>query len=542
MNDVIIAVRKLHMRFGAHLVTQIESLDLYHGETLALVGESGSGKSLTARAIMQLLPSNCAVHMDASIEYLGKNLLAISENEMRTIRGRRIGLIFQEALSALNPVQTIGQQITEVITQHQPHIRDAKTQAINWLKEVHMPNPEACYNRYPHQLSGGMNQRAMIAIALAGKPQVLVADEPTTALDVTVQASIMQLLVSLVKKHHMSMIFITHNLSIVQDFADRVAVMQSGIIRELQTSQAFFHQPKTEYGRMLLSMANLQKPSLSVPNNDVPLLSVQDMMVDHYQSYWFRQRSTFHIKPISFDLYAGKTLAIVGESGSGKTTIAKALLQLYPLSGGSIRLLDQPMVYGKRTTQRQVQDNIQMIFQNPDTSMNPRYTVGAILAEAITTQKPFYTAAQIDKQIEHWLHEVGLDPQMKTRYPHTFSGGQKQRISIARALSVNPRIILCDEPTSALDVSIQSQIIQLLKMLQHKHQYSYVLITHDFSLVSSMADSVIVMQDGACVEQGTVAQVLTTPKHPYTQRLLNAVPRLQTAVIQAHHAHEDVLN
>lgn len=541
MNDVIIAIRKLYMRFGEQVVTQIESLDLYRGETLALVGESGSGKSLTARAIMQLLPADCAVHARASIHYLGKNLLTISENEMRAIRGRRIGLIFQEALSALNPVHTIGEQITEVITQHQLHVKDPKAEAIQWLKEVHMPDPESCYDRYPHQLSGGMNQRAMIAMTLAGKPQVLLADEPTTALDVTVQASIMQLLVSLVKKHNMSMIFITHNLSIVQDFADRVAVMQNGVIRELQTTKAFFHQPQTDYGQLLLRMANLHKPSAPLPTNDTPILSAHKITVDYYQSQWFRQRSTFHIAPMSFDLYAGKTLAIVGESGSGKTTIAKTLLQMHPLSGGSIQLFNQPLSYGNRTSQRQVQDNIQMIFQNPDTSMNPRFTVGAILAEAIATQKPFYTAAQIDAQIDHWLQEVGLDPEMKTRYPHTFSGGQKQRIGIARALSVNPRIILCDEPTSALDVSIQNQIIQLLKTLQRKHQYSYILITHDFSLVSSMADSVIVMQNGLCVEQGDVAQVLTAPQHPYTQSLLDAIPRMQTAVIQEHHTYDNIL-
>jgi len=359
---------------------------------------------------------------------------------------------------------------------------------------------------------------------------------------VTVQASIMQLLVSLVKKHNMSMIFITHNLSIVQDFADRVAVMQQGVIRELQTTQAFFHQPQTDYGCMLLHMANLQKPTRPTPTTESPILSARDITVDHYQSHWFRQRSAFCIQPMRFDLYAGKTLAIVGESGSGKTTIAKTLLQLHPLSGGTIHLFNQLLCYGSRTTRQQVQNHIQMIFQNPDTSMNPRFTVAAILAEAIATQKPFYTATQIDAQIDHWLQEVGLDPHMKTRYPHTFSGGQKQRIGIARALCVNPRILLCDEPTSALDVSIQSQIIQLLKTLQRKHQYSYVLITHDFSLVSSMADSVIVMQHGTCVEQGTVAQVLTAPKHPYTQRLLEAVPRMQTAVIQEHHTYEDVLN
>ena len=542
MNDVILTIRKLHMRFAEQVVTQIESLDLYRGETLALVGESGSGKSLTARAIMQLLPTDCAVHTQASIHYAGKNLLTLSEAEMRTIRGRRIGLIFQEALSALNPVHTIGQQITEVITQHKLSTQDPKAEALHWLQEVQMPDPESCYNCYPHQLSGGMNQRAMIAIALAGRPQVLLADEPTTALDVSVQASIMQLLVTLVKKHNMSMIFITHNLSIVQDFADRVAVMQAGVIQELQATAAFFRQPKTDYGRMLLSFVNLHKPIISPPATEDPVLSVHAATAHYYRSSWFRQHATFHLDAISFDLYAGKTLAIVGESGSGKTTIAKTLLQLHPLSSGSIQLLGQPLVYGESASQQRVQEKMQMIFQNPDTAMNPRYTVAAILAEAITTQKPFYTAEQIDAQIDHWLQEVGLDPSMKTRYPHTFSGGQKQRIGIARALSVNPRILLCDEPTSALDVSIQSQIIQLLKTLQRKHQYSYVLITHDFSLVSSLADSVIVMHNGVCVEKGNVSEVLTKPQHTYTQNLLKAVPRLQTAAIQEHHAYDDALN
>jgi len=542
MSNTVLDIKNLTINFTKTVVA-IDSLTLTKGETLAIVGESGSGKSLTALAVMQLLPKSCKVSKKAKICYAGKDLLNISEKEMRYIRGRRIGLIFQEALSALNPVLTIGQQILEVLTTHKIATKNPKQHIIELLKEVNLPNPEKCYASYPHQLSGGMNQRAIIALAIASKPQVLIADEPTTALDVTVQTKIMELLNSLKTKHNMSVIFITHNLSLVQDFADKVAVMHTGKIIEYQNTKKFFKSPESEYSKALLDAIIIKKQQTNTQEYEDNILQVSKLGINHYNNNsWFRKTISFSVTDINFSLSSGETLAIIGESGSGKTTIAKALLQLNEPNTGTIKLFGKKLNFGTRASTRLTQDSIQMIFQNPDTSMNPRFTIAEVMTEGLRAKKSFYSEKQIQQAIDSLLLQVGLEPNMKSRYPHEFSGGQKQRICIARALSLQPKIIICDEPTSALDVSIQAQIISLLKSLQKQHSYAYILITHDFSLVSSFADKVIVMKDGEIVEAGPVKNILLKPQQEYTKILLRSIPSMQSSAIATHHMQEQELS
>ena len=532
----LLSIHNLQMRFNKTVV-DIDQLNLFPGETLALVGESGCGKSLTARAIMQLLPTNCEVAAAASILYADRDLLTLSEAELCRIRGKHIGLIFQEALSALNPVQTIGQQIAESV---QPRIRARKAlkkRVLQLLQEVHMPNPERVYHSFPHQLSGGMNQRAVIAIALANKPRILIADEPTTALDASVQTKIMQLLKTLCKTHRMSMLFITHNLALASDYADRIAVMQDGRIVENNDSAPFFDAPKHAYSRQLIA-ANKPTPSHGVNTVDhsQPILQCKHLNKGYYQTQsLFKRLCTFQVNDISFTLHRGETVALVGESGSGKTTIARIFMQLETPESGSLAIGRQQLPYGTQRSLQITQNNVQMIFQNPDTAMNPKWQIADILAEGIQTRKPFYDDEQITQLIDTLLDQVGLDKAIKNRYPHELSGGQKQRICIARALSMQPKVIICDEPTSALDVSSQQAIIELLQRLQQHHQYAYLLITHDLSVVSSLAHRVVVMQNGQIVESGSVQGVLTQPNTLYTQKLLNALPAMQRDAISACH-------
>ena len=468
---------------------------------------------------------------------MNSGCLKIPEKEMQFIRGAKISLIFQEALSSLNPVKTIGNQIKEVLLLHKIKPKNTKKYIISLLEEVEMSDPLRVYSSYPHQLSGGMNQRAMIAMAIASKPRVLIADEPTTALDVSVQTKIMRLINNLKNKYNMSIIFITHNLSIVEDYADEVAVMQNGKIVELKNKLSFFQNPEHPYSLKLLQAASLAKKNQKLITHEDNILNVRDLCLSYSQQKWFARENEFNIYDINFDLHSGETLAIVGESGSGKTTIAKAILSLQKYQRGSITIFGKKIRFGTKDSIKSITNSIQMIFQNPDTSLNPRFTVRQILSEGLIARGQVFN----DETITSLLEQVGLESTMKDRYPHEFSGGQKQRICIARALSLKPKIIICDEPTSALDVAIQEQIIELLQKIQKEQNLSYILITHDFSLVSSFADRVLVMQNGNIVEEGLVKTVLTKPKSDYTKLLLSSVPDMQTKIISKNHKNAELI-
>ena len=524
----ILTIKNLSMRFQEPVIHNL-SISLCAQETLAIVGESGSGKSLTAKAIMQILPQGCKISSNASINFANTNLLSLTNKDMQHIRGNKIAMVFQEALSALNPVMTIGEQILEVLKTHNiKHPGGNKNYIIALLQEVHLANPEEVYNSYPHQLSGSMNQRAMIAIAIASKPQILIADEPTTALDVTVQAKIMQLLLSLKDKYGMSLIFITHNLSLAHDFADKIAVMQQGNIVEYNDAEIFFSQPQHSYSKELLSSFVSLEPKVSGTFPKSPILEAKDLGVTYFRKnkLFRRKQAIFQLKDVNFKVHNKETLAIIGESGSGKTTIAKTIARLMTTSEGSIRILGQDVKNNAAGT-KLIRDSMQMIFQNPDTAMNPRFTIREILYEGLNNKCKDYTQAQKDDIILDLITQVGLDSNIMNRYPHEFSGGQKQRICIARALSLKPKLLILDEPTSALDATIQSQVISLLKDLQEKHGYGYLLITHDFTVVNKMADKVIVVNKGNIVESGDAAAVLHSPSHSYTKSLLESVPKIQ---------------
>lgn len=528
----ILTIKDLSMRFREPVINNL-SISLCAQETLAIVGESGSGKSLTAKAIMQILPQGCKVSSNARINFAGSNLLSLTNKDMQSIRGNKIAMVFQEALSALNPVMTIGKQILEVLKTHNiKYPGGNKNHIIELLKEVHLPNPEEIYNSYPHQLSGGMNQRAMIAIAIASKPQILIADEPTTALDVTVQAKIMQLLLGLKEKYGMSLIFITHNLSLAHDFADKIAVMKQGSIVEYSDAKIFFLQPQHSYSKELLNSFVSIKPKVSGTFTGIPILEVTDLGITYFRKnkLFCRKQAIFQLKDVSFKIHHKETIAIIGESGSGKTTIAKTITKLMTTSKGQIRILGKD-VKNNATGIKSIRDSVQLIFQNPDTAMNPRFTVREILYEGLNNKYKDYTQAQKDGIILDLIAQVGLAPNIMDRYPHEFSGGQKQRICIARALSLKPKLLILDEPTSALDATIQSQVIDLLKALQEKHGYGYLLITHDFTVVNKMADKVIVLNKGNIVESGNATKVLQSPNHSYTKSLLESVPKIHKVSI-----------
>lgn len=498
------------------------NFSVQRGETLALVGESGSGKSLTALAIMQLLPEGITINTSSSILFNNDDLLAFSELKMQKIRGRRIGIIFQEALTALNPVITVGEQILEVISHHFRLSRQAKYErVITYLKEVGFPEPETYFHYYPHQLSGGLRQRAIIAMALAGEPDLLIADEPTTALDVTLQVQILRLLKKIQLKRHMGLLFITHDLGVVYQLADQVAVLYQGEIVESQSVKQFFKEPKHPYSLKLFD---------SIPNEMIkrPMLENTLLDVQHLKVFYPIKKGLFKrlvglvkaVDDVNLAIKHGRTLALVGESGSGKTTTGMAILQLTKKTSGRIFFENKEI----NSLAHQNLRDIQIIFQDPYASLNPRMLVSDIIAEGLYAKK--LPKKEIKDRVDCLLEQVGMSPSVKNRYPHEFSGGQRQRICIARALAVEPRLIICDEPTSALDVSAQLQILKLLLKLQSELKLSYLLITHNLAVVSYMADEVAVMHHGKVVEFGDTHSVLTYPQNAYTQKLLKAVPKL----------------
>ncbi len=502
------------------------SLQLYKGETIAVVGESGSGKSVTARTIMGLLSKRATVDPKAAVFFNGQDILKFSAEKRRLLRGGPISMIFQEPMSSLNPIYTIGSQIVESIRAHQKMSRSAaRSRAIELLKEVQIPQPEMRVDQYPHQLSGGQRQRVMIAIALANNPDVLIADEPTTALDVTVQAQILNLLRDLQQKHGMAVILITHDLTVVRKFSDYVYVMQKGELKEHNTTEVLFGNPQHDYTRHLLGSepTGAAKP---LEGNEPIILEGRNVKI----AFTLKSGGMFNSKTmelvavdkLSLALKRGETLGIVGESGSGKTTFGQALTRLIENDGGEIFFNGEPIHSRNRGAMRPLRSRIQIVFQDPFSSLNPRMTVGQIIGEGLIVNNIGASAAERQDRVREALLSSGLPDNIGGRFPHEFSGGQRQRIAIARAIALEPEFVLLDEPTSALDLSVQAQIIELLRKLQDERGLSYLFISHDLKVVRALCHRVIVMQHGMIVEQGPVDEVLNNPKTDYTEKLVRA--------------------
>jgi len=531
MTQPLLSVENLQLSFADESVIKGISFTINPGETFALVGESGSGKSLAALSVLRLQPTQATLQADA-IQLGDIDILRTPESELCQVRGQRIAMIFQDPMSSLNPVMTIGQQIAETIQLHFDLIREQCTQKVLLLLEqVGIPDAARRINEYPHQLSGGQRQRVMIAIALAGDPDLLIADEPTTALDVTIQAQILELLKDIQKQTGMALWLISHDLALVSNMADRVAVMQSGKIVENADNKSIFKQPKHRYTQTLLNaLPNIHHQAEQKEPNTTDLLKVIDFKVYYPIRKGLFKRTVDHVRAVdgvNFTLAEGQTLALVGESGCGKTTLGKGLLSLIPSTAGRVDFQGIDLSTLSREQLRIQRAAMQIVFQDPFAAMNPRLYVLDIIAEGMRTLHADLKLEEIIEQVTELLNQVGLDESALYRYPHEFSGGQRQRICIARALAVKPKLIVCDEPTSALDVSVQKQIIDLLKSLQKSQGISYLFITHDLAVVAEIADQVAVMYEGKIVEQGSVDQVLRNAEHPYTQKLLSAVPILQ---------------
>ena len=504
------------------------SLELNEGEIYALVGESGSGKSMTSLAAMRLLPDALKI-VSGSVHLKGCNLFEMTEQEMTGIRGSKVAMIFQDALTSLNPVQKIGAQIGETLTLH-TELKGAaiRERAVELLAEVGIPEPEKRLDWYPYQMSGGQQQRVMIAIALACNPDVLLADEPTTALDVTIQKQILELLKKLTKTRKLAVLLVTHDMGVVRQTADNVGVMYQGEIIEEAACEAFFNDPKTDYSKKLInSLPDMDDYRRG--RNDSALLKVEDLKIHFPIKKGILQRVHGHVKAvdgISFTIPKGQTLALVGESGCGKSTTGRAILNLEKVTSGNIWFNHLKTNQLSRREMLPLRKKIQVIFQNPYSSMNPRMNVGDIIEEGMISLGLNLTASERLERVEELLKTVRLEPEHRHRFPHEFSGGQRQRIAIARALAVEPELIICDEPTSALDVSIRAEVLELLLSLQKELGVSYLFITHDFSIIPHMAHRVAVMKDGVIVEQGNTEKIMCNPQHNYTQKLLSAIPRM----------------
>ncbi|GAB2178128.1 ABC transporter ATP-binding protein [Dongia sp. agr-C8] len=527
---VLLEVKDLSVAFNGMLAVDHVSFSVRKGETYALVGESGSGKSVTALSVLQLLPYPLASHPSGSITYSGQEMVNAPDEILRKIRGARISMIFQEPMTSLNPLHRVERQITEAMILHRNVPRTvARERALELLKLVGINNPEQRLTAFPHELSGGQRQRVMIAMALANDPDLLIADEPTTALDVTVQAQILKLLRELQAKLGMAILLITHDLGIVKKFADQVAVMQKGKIVEAKTPEALFAHPEHPYTQMLLA-AQPKGRAVATRADAKPLAAVKNLKV------WFPikagvfRRVVDHVRAledVSVDIREGETVGVVGESGSGKTTLGLALLRLID-SKGEIRFDGKRIDGFDRGAMRPLREDMQIVFQDPYGSLSPRLSVGEIVAEGLEVHDLAQDPAEREQAVIEALKEVGLDPETRHRYPHEFSGGQRQRISIARALILKPKLIVLDEPTSALDMSVQAQIVDLLRDLQSKHNLAYLFISHDLRVIRAMADRVIVLKDGHMVEEGPVQQIFEQPREAYTQALLRAALNLET--------------
>lgn len=534
----LLEVRDLAIHFGrdATLVRAVDgvSFDVNAGETTVLVGESGSGKSLSALGITRLLPPAARIASGAVILH-GTDLFELPEARMRDVRGASIGMIFQEPQSSLNPVMTIGAQIAEPLRRHKGLGGPALTErVVELLDAVGIADAARRVGEYPHQFSGGMKQRVMIAIALAADPDVLIADEPTTALDVTIQAQVLDLIAGIQRQRQMGILFITHDLAVAHQVADQVVVMKEGRVVEQGRRDDFYRAPQHEYSRRLFAALPSWEKRLAEgfsppPPGDDAILSIRDLRV------WFPikrgvfRRTVGHVKAVDgvdLDIEQGRTLAVVGESGSGKTTMGKGILQLIECESGSVGYLGRNLRELDNAAMRPLRSDLQIVFQDPYASMNPRMLIGDIIKEGMIAQGIGADRAERDARVHELLAQVGLEAGHALRYPHEFSGGQRQRICIARALAVEPKLIVCDEPTSALDVSVQAQILTLLRDLQERLGLTYLFVTHNIGVVAYLAHRVAVMYQGRIVEYGEVEQILERPVHEYTRKLLAAVPRI----------------
>ncbi|SFJ27519.1 oligopeptide transport system ATP-binding protein [Phyllobacterium sp. CL33Tsu] len=497
-------------------------LDVKAGETLAVVGESGSGKSQTMMGIMGLLARNGRV--TGSAKYRGKELVGLPLKRLNEVRGSKITMIFQEPMTSLDPLYTVGRQIAEPLVHHKGMtFKQAKVRVLELLKLVGIPDPERRINSYPHEMSGGQRQRVMIAMALANEPDLLIADEPTTALDVTIQAQILDLLRSLQKRFGMAIVLITHDLGIVKHFADRVVVMRRGDVVERGSIKDIFENPHEDYTKMLLAAE--PSGSKEPPADNAPIiLEGRNVAVDFAigGGFFTSAKTMFRaVDGVSVRLKKGQTIGIVGESGSGKSTLGRALLRLLP-SSGQYHFGSKNISNFDRSAMRPLRRELQLVFQDPYGSLSPRQTVGEIITEGLFIHEPQLSRAERDKRAIAALKEVGLDPAARNRYPHEFSGGQRQRIAIARAVILKPKVVILDEPTSALDRSVQGQVIDLLRDLQDKHDLSYIFISHDLAVIKAMSDYVIVMKNGKIVEEGDTEDIFETPTQNYTKTLMAA--------------------
>jgi peptide/nickel transport system ATP-binding protein len=554
----LLEVRNLRVSFRTDKKNTFEavkgiSFTLPKNATVALVGESGSGKSVSSLAVMGLLPPETTIiHEGASVLFEGRELLALPISERRKLCGKDISMIFQEPMSSLNPVFTVGFQIGEVLRRHMGmNARQARARTLELLDEVGIPDPANKIDAYPSQMSGGQQQRVMIAMAIACEPKLLIADEPTTALDVTIQKQIMELIAKLQKKHQMAVLFITHDLGLVGEFADRVIVMRHGVVREEGEAAQVFGDPRDQYTRALLHcrpklderplrlpviddyMSGRVEPGIALPQrargyapDDDNVLVVNNLA----KSFWLREglfgkREFKAVKDVSFTLPRGKTLGVVGESGSGKTTVGLTLLRLHRATGGSAIFDGRDLVSMPDSEYKAYKRRIQIIFQNPYASLNPRFTVGQILLEPMRIHAIGADDGERVQMAHYLLKRVGLPEHAFHRYPHEFSGGQRQRIAIARCLTMKPEILVCDESVSALDVSVQAQVLNLLQDLQDEFGLSYIFISHDLSVVKYISDRVMVMHHGSVVEMADSDELYRNPQHPYTQALLAAIPR-----------------
>jgi microcin C transport system ATP-binding protein len=535
VNQPLLDIRDLSVAFrhdtGTSLAVDRISFAIRRGECVALVGESGSGKSVSALSVLRLLPYPTASHPSGSILFKGRDLLAMREHEIRAIRGNDISIVFQEPMTSLNPLHTVSAQIGEILALHDgPRGERAQARIVELLRQVGIPDPETRLGSYPHQLSGGQRQRVMIAMALANEPDLLIADEPTTALDVTVQAQILKLLADTRARLGMSMLFITHDLGIVRRIADVVCVMNNGKIVESGPVEQVFTAPKHPYTRALLAAEPKPDPAPPRPTEPV-VMETEDLKVWFPIKRGFLRRTVGQIKAVdgvSISIRKGETLGVVGESGSGKTTLGLALLRLISSTGPIVFLGSN--IQGLRFEQlRPFRRDMQIVFQDPYGALSPRMSIGDIVAEGLTVHQPQLDRAAREARVIAALEEVGLDPQTRFRYPHEFSGGQRQRISIARAVVLEPNFVVLDEPTSALDMLFQAQMVDLLRDLQRRRDLTYLFISHDLRVVASLASHLIVMRDGKVVEEGAAAELFKSPKTDYTRALFAAAFRNEAA-------------
>ena len=534
MTEPILSVRDLSVAFtsSGRTATAVDriSFDIARGETLALVGESGSGKSVTALSVLKLLPYPTASHPSGRVLFKGEDLLDADERDLRRVRGDDITMIFQEPMTSLNPLHTIERQISEILTIHKGMSdEDARARTLELLHQVGIREPEKRLGAYPHQMSGGQRQRVMIAMALANEPELLIADEPTTALDVTVQAQILELMRDLKEKRGLSMLFITHDLGIVRKFADRVCVMTGGKIVEEGPTAELFANPRHEYTRHLLDSEPKGEPPEADPTAPV-VLEGEDIRVHFPIKAGFLRKTVDVVKAvdgIDVRLREGQTLGVVGESGSGKTTLGLALTRMIK-SEGRIAFVGRDIGAYSFKQMKPLRDRMQIVFQDPYGSLSPRMSIAEIVAEGLQIHQPQLSYEERDERVAAVLAEVGVEPSSRFRYPHEFSGGQRQRIAIARAMVLEPRFVMLDEPTSALDMSVQAQVVDLLRRLQDERDLAYLFISHDLKVVRALANDVIVMRGGKVVEQGPARQIFDRPRSDYTRALLAAAFDIET--------------